>query len=158
SVPAVRVGKSGNIRTDPQRRSENEADGDFRIELHCRCRTVVSEEAAAIIDGCEPRVQARSAFIMRRRLPTRTTRIVRGALVLPLLALATAGTGGAGEAGSAARVAADSASLLPRQTREFLFAGRRGGAPLGVALAFRTVDGETRRSREVRGWIGHGER
>lgn len=37
-----------------------------------------------------------------------------------------------------------------------IFVGRRDGRPLVAVLAFRTVDGNVRRSREVRGWLGHG--
>ena len=71
-------------------------------------------------------------------------------------ALLLAACGGDRGPDAAASIAADSASLLPRQTREVIFAGQRGGDPLGVSFAFRTLDGTSRRSREVRGWLGHG--
>lgn len=51
--------------------------------------------------------------------------------------------------------AGGTASLLPQQTREILFAGRRDGQPLATVFAFRNVDGRGGRSREARGWLGH---
>lgn len=44
------------------------------------------------------------------------------------------------------------------QTREMLFVGRRDDQPLVTSIAFRTVDGERWRAREIRGWLGHGNR
>jgi hypothetical protein len=46
--------------------------------------------------------------------------------------------------------------MAPRQTREMIFVGQRGGRPLVAVFAFRTVNGSVTRSREVRGWLGHG--
>jgi hypothetical protein len=74
-----------------------------------------------------------------------------------LLAIATACDAGPGRR-SAAGLGADSISLAPRQTRELIFVGRRQGDPLAASFAFRTVDGAATRAREIRGWLGHGNR
>lgn len=52
--------------------------------------------------------------------------------------------------------ATDSAAVPPRHTRELIFAGQRGAEPLVSVLAFSTTDDAGNRSREVRGWLGHG--
>jgi hypothetical protein len=80
------------------------------------------------------------------------------ARIAPLLLILLAACGSEGRRDPSPGGGRDSATVAARHARELIFVGEWRREPLVAPIVFRTVEGDSVRAREIRGWLARGKR